>query len=229
MGFSLGSIMKSLVNPMSLMQLAMGPAGWASLAMKTIGTAIAQQVIQQLGQRFGIPQPLINMAQQAFASATGTQGLPNSVAGGVRQLAEQFNLSPRAQGDLLRAGNSFAENFDKMIMDRIKSSGGQEAEDLKSGGKKGGSILMRIAIAMGQLMDKKMFEMEGLTTEIGNVGKNPATGEFDKEAKNGQQQKLGELTGKLQGLGQEVSLLSNAMTNTIKSIGEANSTIARKG
>jgi putative effector of murein hydrolase len=71
----LGGIMKSLVNPMSLMQLAMGPAGWASLAMKTIGSQIAMQVIQKLGQQLGLPQPMIDMAQAAFANASGQPGL----------------------------------------------------------------------------------------------------------------------------------------------------------
>jgi hypothetical protein len=57
-------ITSSLINPVSLAQLAMGPAGWASLAMRTIGAAIAKEVIQQLGQQLGLPQGVINMARE---------------------------------------------------------------------------------------------------------------------------------------------------------------------
>lgn len=64
-----------------------------------------------------------------------------------------------------------------------------------------------------------MGEMDSLTTQIGGLG--------TIDEKN--QSKMGELTGKLQVLGQEVNLLSNAMTKSIKSIGEAGTTIARKG
>jgi hypothetical protein len=207
----LGGIMKSVINPATLMQLAMGPAGWASLAMRTIGTAIAQQVIQQLGQQFGLPPAVISMAQQAFATASGTQGMPNNITDAVSQLAGQFNLSPSQQGELQRG----AEDSMNSLISQLGQS--EETKEAISGGK-GQSLLMKIAIALGKLLDKKMTEMAGLTDQIGKLGSGS-----DKQSK------LGELTGKLQGLGQEVSMLSNALTNTIKSIGEANTTIARKG
>lgn len=207
----LSGILRAVVNPATLMQLAMGPAGWASLAMRTIGTAIAQQVIQQLGQSLGLPPAVISMAQQAFSAASGTQGLPTTVAGAVSQLAQQFNLSPSQQGELQRGAD---ESINSLISQLGQS---EESKEAMSGGK-GQSLLMKIAVAMGKLLDKKMTEMGNLTDQIGKLGSGSSN-----------QSKLGELTGKLQGLGQEVSMLSNALTNTIKSIGEANSTLARKG
>jgi hypothetical protein len=210
----LGGILKSVINPATLFQLAMGPAGWASLATKMIVSAVAQQVIQQLGQQLGLPQSIINMAQTAFSAASGTGGMPSTVSEAVSQLAEQFNLSPSQQGELQREGQTSTRRLVDQLM---------ESEEFKSarsgakGGKGGESILMRIAIALGQLADKKMGEMDKLATQIGAT----------KDGKD--QNKITEQGARLQALGQEMSILSNAMTNVIKSIGEANSTIARKG
>jgi hypothetical protein len=209
----LSGIMKSIINPATLMQLAMGPAGWASLATKMLVSAVAQQVIQQLGQQLGLPQSVINMAQTAFSAATGTQGMPSTVSDAVSQLAEQFNLSPSQQGEVSRE----AQGSVRRLVDQLMES--EEFKSAKSGAKggKGESILMRIAMALGQLADKKMGEMDKLAGQIGST----------KDGKN--QNKITEMGAKLQALGQEMSILSNAMTNVIKSIGEANATIARKG
>jgi hypothetical protein len=239
----LGGIMKSLVNPMSLMQIAMGPAGWASLAMKTIGSQIAMQVIQKLGQQLGLPQPMIDMAQAAFANASGQPGLARqNIREAVQGFVKQMDLRPSEAGRLERdlmgvsdkslsnmtkVVDDFASNIDKIRQRQINGSqGGEETEETE-----GQSLLMKIAIAMGKQMDQKMEEMDKTNKAIGALGKQEngqyVTGEAAQ--KQGTQQKLGELTGKLQGLGQELGMLSNALSNTLKSIGEANTTLARKG
>ena len=207
----LGGILKSVINPATLMQLAMGPAGWASLATKMLVSAVAQQVIQQLGQQLGLPQSIINMAQTAFSAASGTQGMPSTISDAVSQLAEQFNLSPSQQGEVQRE----AQTSTRRLVDQLMES--EEFKNARSGAKSGDSILMRIAIALGKLADDKMGKMDKLATQIGAT----------KDGK--EQNKITEQGARLQALGQEMSILSNAMTNVIKSIGEANSTIARKG
>jgi hypothetical protein len=205
----LGGIMKSVINPASLAQLAMGPAGWASLALKTLGSAIGQQLIQQLGQRLGLPQGMISMAQNAFAAATGTQGGPRVIMEATSQLGQQFNLSPTQQGQLERAANTDLNNlFGNLI-------GSEEFKAAKSGGS-GKGWLERIAVALGKALDEKMNKVASLADQIG------------KQASSNQSQ-LGELNGKMAATSQEVSILSQALNNTIKSIGEAQSTIARKG
>lgn len=214
----LGGVLKSVINPATLLQLAMGPAGWASIAARTIMTAVGSQVIQRLGQEMGLPQSMINLAQAAFSQGVGG-GNPLSLGQAVSALGQQFNLSPSQQGDLQRVGQDFADKLTSMFIDRLR--GGGDDEDSKAfaaGGKSGGSLLMKIAVALGKLLDKKMTEMANLTDQIGKLGSGSSN-----------QSKLGELTGKLQGLSQEVSMLSNALTNTIKTIGESNSTVARKG
>jgi hypothetical protein len=205
----LGGILKSVVNPISLAQVAMGPAGWASLALRTLGSAIGQQLIQQLGQQLGLPQSVISVAQNAFGAATGTGGGPLTIRDAVAQLASQFNLSPAQQGQLER---SATQDYTNLLSDLIGSDEFKAAKS--SGGGKG--FLERIAVALGKLLDQKMNKAASLADQIGNQG-------------NSNQSKLGELNGKMAAVTQEISILSNALNNTIKSIGEAQSTIARKG
>ena len=147
----LGGIMKSLVNPMSLMQLAMGPAGWASLAMKTIGSAVAQQVIQKLGQELGLPQGLIGLAQNAFSAASGTQGMPKNVRDAVGFIASQANLSPSQQGQLTREMNNGVDSILKNVMDNMINGQSDTSGMRGNKGKQkaGGSWLERIAAVMG--------------------------------------------------------------------------------
>lgn len=208
------SITGAFTNPATLLQLAAGPAGWASIATQTLMSTVGSQVIQQLGKQMGLPPAVINLAQ----SAAGFSGAP-SIGQAVSSLGQQFNLSPTQQGSLQRASQDFANNLTSMFVDRLRGGGNDEdSQAFRAGGKTGGTLLMKIAIALGKLLDQKMTEMANLTDQIGSLGSG-----------SDNQSKLGELTGKLQGLSQEVSMLSNALTNTIKTIGEANSTIARKG
>jgi hypothetical protein len=243
MGISFGGIMKSLVNPMSLMQLAMGPAGWASLAVKTIGTAIAQQLIQKLGQELGLPPSIIGLVQQAFAGATGSQGMPSTVRGAVDLLAQQFNLSPKQQGELMRGGN---KAYDALLNDMLRQikDFGKNAEGKKEGfddlstsnGKKG--FLYKIADALGKSIDQQMTNMEKLAdkiktqtaenqTGVDNMSDEPNGKETSQASLNGQ--KLGSLNSELQAASQQMGILSQVVSSVLKSVGEAQSTVARKG
>lgn len=218
-------ILKSVINPATLMQLAAGPAGWASLAMRTIGTAIMQQVIQQLGQKLGLPPAVINMAQQAFSAASGTGDLgQQSVAQAVSNFAKQANLSPMQEGQLQQTANKSVDNVNKIVEQMMKKL--QGSEEGEEGG--GGSVLMRIARALGKLMDQKMDSLAAKADQLGRVG-----GEKGMTTKDGGfnaqgQSKFGQLSAEVQALSQEIGYLSQAISSTIKSIGEAASTIARK-
>ena len=228
----LSGILKSIINPATLLQLAMGPAGWASLAMKTIGTAIAQQVIQQLGQKLGLPPAVINMAQMAFSAATGTEGMPSTIGGAVSQLAQQFGMSPMQQGTLERDMNSAVQ---RMVAGVQKGQVGAE-EGADEGGSS--SFLVAIAKALGKVMDQKALQMKGLADDISKMTSDPRAGfingvdgnnKDNASAVGAETTKISSKTTLLQAYSQELSMISNAATNVIKSIGEANVTNARKG
>jgi hypothetical protein len=200
----LSGIMKSIINPATLMQLAMGPAGWASLALKTIGTAIMQQVIQQVGQQLGLPPAVINMAQQAFSAASGQPFNPQSVAGAVEQFGQMMGANPTEIGDAQRGANDVVKQLVDSVLKQARDGGGED------GPSTGESRLVKLAKAMGKLLDKKMDKI----IEVG-------------EKMDGAK-KQGSLSAEMQALSQEMSMISNALNNMIKSIGEANTTLARK-
>jgi biopolymer transport protein ExbB/TolQ len=203
-------ITSSLINPVSLAQLAMGPAGWASLAMRTIGAAIAKEVIQQLGQQLGLPQGVINMAENAFSAATGTAGGPASIAEAVAGLAQQFGLSPSQQGELTRAAqNDSRDMFDKLA--EAFQSGKEKAEAKKSS-KDGRSWLQAIADSMSTVLDKKVEDMDKMAQALDKQGTNRST----------------KSSTDLQVAGQEFSYLMNSTSTVIKTIGEGLSGMARK-
>ncbi|MFC4291483.1 hypothetical protein ACFOWX_03545 [Sphingorhabdus arenilitoris] len=208
----LGGIMKSVINPMSLAQLAMGPAGWASLATKMLVSAVGQQVIQQLGDKLGLPQSTIDMAQASFCQSCGdVKGSFRNVREAVDSIANEINLSPKDRGNLERT----AQDATRKLLDSMLES--EEFKNAKAGGAAKGSIFMQIATALGKLADKKMGEMASLANQIGGI----------KDGKNAN--KITELTGQMQAKGQEFGLISNAMSTTIKSIGDGVTQLARKG
>ena len=233
----LSGILKSVINPATLFQLAMGPAGWVSLAVKTVISAVGQQVIQQLGQKLGLPPQLISMAQTAFSQTAGfggAGGFPGLNANGLN--AGAFTNFLTSQGMSFTDAASMVRDIQQQAQDakteELKGSvqdfidqinrdadtkkTKQSVEQIMKGK---GSLLMKLATALGMLADKKMNDMADKTTELGKFG----------EITGKNQGKYGELTGQIQALGQEMSMLSNAMSNVIKTVGEAASTVARKG
>ena len=211
-------------NPVSLVsQVALGVAtGGSSLlleaALSTVASQIGQQVIGQLGQQLGLPQSVIGLAQGAFAGALGDEaGASQDFEGAIQSAVSQFQSTPSETGQFQQASDDFGSQ-----LNQLAQTGFQSASDQANGAdssKAKGSIFMKIAIALGKLLDQKMTDMANTTDQIGQLG----------TVSNSNQSHLSELTGKLQGLTQEIGLLSNALTNTLKSLGDASATLARKG
>lgn len=224
------SIARSLVNPMSLMQLAMGPAGWASLAMKTIGSQIAMNLIQRLGQQMGLPQPMIDLAQASFASASGQPGLARQNIGeAVRGFASQMDLRPSEAGQLERELMSTSDKSLSNLTEiangfKKKGSIGSEEEEGS------GSWLVAFAKAMGKVMDRKAAQLQEKAQSVSDLAglevKKDKTGLTGESQQN--QNKLSSESTLLQAYAQELSMISNAATNVIKTVGEAQTAIARK-
>jgi hypothetical protein len=228
MGIDFGGILKSLINPATLLQLAAGPAGWASFALKTIGSAIAQQLIQQLGQQLGLPPAIINLAQAAFASASGQPDLAQkSIGEAVREVASTLDLPPSQAGQLQR---ELSDTADKSFgtLSKILNSFTKKAIS-SEGDEAGGSILMRIARLLGGLVDNKINSLAEKSEALGKVGAQQGNTNKDGAFTGKGSGEFGKLSAEVQALGQEIGYLSNALSTTLKSIGEASSTLARKG
>lgn len=209
----LDGIFKSVFNPMTLLSIAtMNPALIAIQLTRQIASQLGQQLIQNLGQSLGLPQSFIDMAQAGFAQSMG------DVQGAQQNFNEVLQgFQPADRGNIQRNVDTLED-----AMSNLLNMGVENAKESTEGGasstKKKGSILVQLAIALGQSMDQKMNDMAALTDDIGNLGK----------IDNSNQSKYGELTGELQGLGQELKLLSDALSNTVKSIGESASKMASK-
>ncbi len=202
---------------------ATGGASLAVMAQQMIVKAAVQMAIQQACQQLGLPPAVASMAMAAFNNGAGldaANGLSNS-AGGMQemigQFGEQFNLSPSEMGMLARTGteaaNSLTDTLTQLVNEGLKSSN-KETKRKPMGPRAGQSLLVAIATMMGEIMDQKLNKMYKLTTELGGL-----------DTKNSQ---YGAKTGELQAVGKELDFVSQAMNNTIKSIGDAASTIARK-
>jgi hypothetical protein len=231
-----------LTNPASLLQLAAGPAGWASLAMQTLMSTVGKEIISQLGKQLGLPDSIVSLAQNAFTAASGNSGA-SSLGQGISGLSDAFGFKGALAGQFQREAKTQIQDFVQQQVNQATEKGGKrlvdtlmENEDTKSAkyagkaNKKGGgangasqsnttgsnSLLMTIALALGQAADKKLVRMGEIAKQIGAT----------EDGKN--QNKITEMGAELQALGQEMSILSSALTNALRSIGEANSQIARK-
>lgn len=222
------NIFSSLLGTVA--QAALGVAtGGASLliqaAMKSVMMAIGDQVLQQLGQQLGLPQSAIDLAQGAFHAAAGdVGGAVQNVQEASQGLGQAAGLDTFQTGQLGRNVDDAADLFMNRLQENLEAGrdeeGGQaqggraRASSLAGGGQ---SFLVRLAIAMGTAIDKKMDDMLEKAEQI-------------DEAKSGGSGKseITKMGAELTALSQEVSILTNALNTSLKSIGESVSNLARK-
>lgn len=220
-------------NPMTLMGAAMGgPIGAIiAQALQQVVSQVVQQIIQQAGQQLGLPQQFIDMAQGAAAGSLGdTQGATRNLQEAISGFAGATGATGAQAGAVERETNDFAQQFINDAVDRITQEAGETAANA-SGGKgvgasggaaagKGGSVLMRIALAIGEAMDNKVDKMAENADKM-----------KDLDPKGGSKEEMSQynsLSAEMNALGQELKIVSEALNNTLKSIGEASSSLARK-
>jgi hypothetical protein len=242
------------LNFMSIAQLGLaamtgGTSMLASTALRTIGSQIAMNALQRLGQQMGLPPSMINLAQAAFANASGQPGLARqNVMEAARGFAREAGFSPMLSANFeratMRSMQSLDRQFDALRNDfrslqnqintNIGRRGADEGEEGATVGRANGqkSFLVALAEAMGALMDQKASDMNKLAGEITAATTNGKAGEINgvNGKENGSEiTKLSSKTALLQAYGQELGILSNAFSQVAKSYGEAQTTNARKG
>lgn len=234
----------AMFGSLTSMVAQVGPQMLSKAITGHIMSSLGQAAIQQFGEKMGLPQTAIDAAQAAFCEACGDKagarqnfkeaghlgsgGLMDrlTVSGSERRESKQFleailagsgNPSPM---DSARAGSQAESTVDRVmdLFNQELEEGWKKNGGGSSRGAKGGSILMQIAMALGGNLDKKMTEMANTAEELGSLGK--------VDGKN--QSRYGELSGRMSGLGQEVKILQEALNNTLKTIGDASSGLARK-
>jgi len=214
-GFNIGS----LISTAALAVATGGTSLALQTALSTVMQTVGNQILQQVGQQLGLPQSVIDLAQAAFAGATGNPaGVASNLQEASQGLTDLFGATPYQAGEFTRAAEDFSQQMTRMIVDGMKSENEKAASAGGGANANGQSFLVRLGIALGSVLDKKMDRMMEISNEIAGLGK--------IDEKN--QSKLASLTGEMQGVGQEYGLVSNALNNTQKAIGEGNKTLASK-
>ncbi|HCQ54653.1 MAG TPA: hypothetical protein DIV82_12810 [Brevundimonas diminuta] len=214
-GFNIGS----LVSTAALAGATGGTSVALQAALSTVMQTVGSQILQQVGQQLGLPQSVIDLAQAAFAGATGNPaGVASNLHEATQGVSDLFGATPYQAGEFHRASEDFVQKMSNMIIDGMKNENEKAASAGGVGNANGQSFLVRLGIALGSVLDQKMDRMMAISREIAGLGK------IDQN----NQSKLAGLTGEMQGIGQEYGLVSNALNNTQKAIGEGNKTLASK-
>lgn len=217
----------SVLNPATLLGTALGgPLGAIiAQALQQVVSQVVQEIIQKAGDQLGVPQPFIDAAQGAFAQSIGdTAGGASNLQEAIGGLSSALGQTGAQAGDFQRqatdATSTFVDDMVRQINQNVNDEANERNGNGVSGGKgvKGGSVLMKIALAIGSALDNKVDRMADIADELGSMG----------EVKGDEQSRYQELSAEMNALGQEMKIVAEALNNTLKSIGEASSALARK-
>lgn len=193
------------LNPINLLATAaLGPLGGiASQLVSQLASSVGQQILQSLGDKLGLPQSTIDMAQGAFAGSIGDfSGAQLNLSEAVQQMGDFYGASPAEVGGV---ENQLNDAIDSLTTDLAQS---QEAKEARASG--GKSWLMALAESLGKIADKLADEMQQMGDELGGGGNNPSQNvEFAAKS-------------------QEFSQFFSSANTVIKTIGEALASGARK-
>ena len=217
MSSALGSIINPITSLVSgVAGVAFPPLGIAMSAANLLTQALGPAlngVVQQLTQQCGMPKFIGDIVQNVV----------KGVLDGLHKPSDP-KCDQACHNDFGHKIQDFVKDFGKSVFDGAKSImdqfQGDETSGTKGGGKKGGgNWLVAIAKAMGDAAGKHAEKLVDLSKQIES-----AQGAGGEEAK-----KVTGLQAEFQAESQLFSMLQNAFSNAIKSIGEGLSTMGRKG
>lgn len=219
-------VASSPVNRASLMQMSNGPSDAVSTARQTLVSTVGRDIVQQLGQQFGLPKSEIDTATKAFTAASGNPGARN-LDQAISGLSDAIGFKGAAAGQFQREAKGQIQDFMKQqirqstkdLMEGLADTVGDQKKGKNMPVSKGGSVLLRIANALGSALDQKVDKMAS------NADKLAGLGEVSGDQKSSQYQQL---SAEMNALGQELKIVGEALNNVIKSIGDTGQTLARK-
>jgi len=191
-------------NPVSLLATAaFGPAGGIIAQLATqVFSQMGQQLLQQMGNNLGLPQSAIDMAQSSFTGRLGDfQGSASNLAESIEQLGRETGATPTEIGDAQRSASD-------ILLNTLREA--SESREFKEARRRGNAPgwLMAMAEALGNQLNELGDEM---TQRANTMTKD------DPKA-----------SAQFSVVTQQFSMLMNATTNAIKTVGEAMGNAARK-
>lgn len=196
-------IARSVINPMTVLQVATGPVGWASLAARAVLSQAASAAIQHFGSQMGLPHSAINMMQTAASNSFGN-------AGGVswRDAIRNFNQFTNASPFNSARNERIAQDSYEKIFESVGKIMKQSRDEANGSGKTSGKNWIRALVeALGKRLDNLAGEMERLGQQV------------DSGAKK---------SGELQAVSAEFGLISAALNTVMKSVAEGQVKLASK-
>lgn len=191
------------LNSFSLLATAaLGPGGGIMAQLATqMYSQMGQQLIQLMGNNMGLPQSQIDFAQSSFTGRIGdfAGSVQNFNEGSfldtIETMGQRTGASP---SDIGGAQRDAQEALSQVLNDLAQND---EVREARSGGGRGGSWLRAMAEVLGQKLDDLAHEMQDLA---GRVNKDDPSTSTDFTV-----------------VSQEFNMLMNAVTNALKTIGEA--------
>lgn len=188
------------LNPVSaLATYSTGPLGGlaTSYFTQTFSSA-AQDLLQNLGQQWGLPQSEIEMAQTSFTANAGdyagtSQNLNETIAARGREIG----ASPQ---DVGRAQAEAQEQLNSLLNDIAQSDDVREARAGRRG-TSGPGWLRAMAEVLGKKLDELAHEMQDLADKVTKEDPSTST-DFTV-------------------VSQQFNMLMNAVSTALKTIGEA--------
>jgi uncharacterized protein YukE len=191
-----GNILGTLLNVASMVfpaaQLASSLLGAFSGMMQNVIKGGIDQLVKEAGLPKFLGDAIKKLADQVFG------GGQSGGAGADQAVQQQF-------GDAMKKLN---DGLIKSFVESVKESVGEEGQNAKSSGSKGG-WLVALAKAFGKIADKAAKELDAAGKSLNK--ENPSE-MIEYQAKT-----------------QEFSQMMNTFINAIKTIGEGQSTAVRKG
>lgn len=218
-------------NPMTLLGTAMGgPIGAIiAQALQQVVSQVVQEIIQKAGDQLGLPQSFIDIAQGAAAGSLGdTQGATRNLQEAIGGFANATGATGAQNGQVQREASDFANQFIQNQVDKIVQNSANDASSARGGSgtgnngarpaaAKGGSVLMQIALNIGEAMDKKVDRMADISSQMSELDPKKGGDEFSQ---------YNTLSAEMTALGQELKIVSGALDNALKSLGDAASKLA---
>jgi hypothetical protein len=219
-----GGIFGAVLGVASMFFPPLAVAGSLSnLLTSAIGQAV-KMAASTLVKEFAMPKFLEALIGQVVDTAVSKLTAQNPTDPQVDQ-----HVGEQAGGSMEQFTQQLTQQLVESVTKKIaeKSGGAAGGKNAKGAAVSSGSWLEALAVALGEAQGNKAAKLVQLADELKNLSGQQTSGSQDAKTQNAQQFTM--KSQELQAVGQELSILQNAASNAIKTIGEALSQAVRKG
>lgn len=120
-------------------------------------------------------------------------------------------------------------SYDLSYVEATRENSKAEIQAALRSFKNGGSVIMALAAILGAIADDMTANVMAKAQQLQDESNRNAQFALDNDGKKSPTSNENVLTAELQGLTQKLNMFMQAMNNVIKTLGEANGNVARKG